>query len=580
MKELEFTLQSSLEANYLNIRLPAPAALDEIAIRVIQEDCPDFLIPFRMVDVNGSISLKYQLMNTVAFSYYDKALSKGEFIDLYLNLMAPFIQGKDWFLDYHNLCIDMHYVFVNKMSGKAYFIYVPELSCQNSDEEILQFFRDAFFNCHLEGDSEFQIYLYRMFARKDVTLAELYQTFIEERQKLAGRSGQGAAGTSQAVPGQAASGSTAAGEAAFTAEAGRAAAFVEAGRATNSPEAGRAATAPVAPARTGQLSYGQAESAAYSGTMPVADACGQAVRSEMAARGSADGQESKSARKGFLGNLLGGEKGKRKENGFEEIPPAVTGDSLGASGDGGVIDEIFGKKEKKKDTKKKKETGSGLDFLGHKKKKESKAAEGNPVGLGALTGIFAKGPETGARDAEPALPGTRPIGGTAAAGQATAVFGGAAVVSNGMAAVPGAAAAASGGMSDITVDNEMTEDRTEIAEDWEADPAAYLQLIDSPIPGAPAKIGLDFDKPYITIGRVSSDETQPDVAFGREFSRIGRQHARIEKRDGRYYVIDLGSLNHTLLNGQALIPNQPYELKSGEELAFTASKPVRYRICL
>ena len=122
-------------------------------------------------------------------------------------------------------------------------------------------------------------------------------------------------------------------------------------------------------------------------------------------------------------------------------------------------------------------------------------------------------------------------------------------------------------------------DKTEIF-DEEYQVSAYLELIHSPIEGAIPRISLDFPGAFITIGRTSSDENQPDVAFSKDFTRIGRQHARIEKRDGRYYVIDLGSANHTLLNGRTLVPNQPYELPDGGELTFTESKPVRYRIRL
>ena len=41
MNHENFTLQSSLEANYLNVQLQEPMRLDEIAIRVIKQDCPD-----------------------------------------------------------------------------------------------------------------------------------------------------------------------------------------------------------------------------------------------------------------------------------------------------------------------------------------------------------------------------------------------------------------------------------------------------------------------------------------------------------------------------------------------------------
>ena len=38
MKEENFSLQSSLEGNYLNIALPLAAEVDEIAVRVMEED--------------------------------------------------------------------------------------------------------------------------------------------------------------------------------------------------------------------------------------------------------------------------------------------------------------------------------------------------------------------------------------------------------------------------------------------------------------------------------------------------------------------------------------------------------------
>jgi len=123
------------------------------------------------------------------------------------------------------------------------------------------------------------------------------------------------------------------------------------------------------------------------------------------------------------------------------------------------------------------------------------------------------------------------------------------------------------------------DESTEIAgEDYRG--GACLELIESAVPGAIPRISLDFAGSFITIGRTSSDETQPDVAFSKDFSRIGRKHARIERSGSGYCIIDLGSANHTLVNNQVLIPNQPYPLPDGGEVTFTTTKPVKYRIHL
>ena len=122
-------------------------------------------------------------------------------------------------------------------------------------------------------------------------------------------------------------------------------------------------------------------------------------------------------------------------------------------------------------------------------------------------------------------------------------------------------------------------EETEVfSDDAAAAGTPWLELIDFSQPGALQRIDLNFTKPYIIIGRMSSDEKRPDVAFPGEFKRIGRQHARIERRGEDFFVIDLGSANHTMVNGQVMVPNQPYQLQDGMELAFTVSKPVRYRV--
>ncbi len=60
--------------------------------------------------------------------------------------------------------------------------------------------------------------------------------------------------------------------------------------------------------------------------------------------------------------------------------------------------------------------------------------------------------------------------------------------------------------------------------------------------------------------------------------QISRMHLRIERRGDNYYAIDLGSGNHTLIDGQMMVPNTQYQLNSGAVLSIAANIPVRYRV--
>lgn len=66
----------------------------------------------------------------------------------------------------------------------------------------------------------------------------------------------------------------------------------------------------------------------------------------------------------------------------------------------------------------------------------------------------------------------------------------------------------------------------------------------------------------VTLGREDSN----GVVLSDPFKIISRKHAKIIDTDGIYQLVDLGSANFTYLNGQKIIPNEEYALKSGDEI--------------
>jgi pSer/pThr/pTyr-binding forkhead associated (FHA) protein len=68
-----------------------------------------------------------------------------------------------------------------------------------------------------------------------------------------------------------------------------------------------------------------------------------------------------------------------------------------------------------------------------------------------------------------------------------------------------------------------------------------------------------LDREVQLVGREESADIRIDEPL------VSRAHARIERRGGLYFVIDLGSTNHTRVNG-AVVTEQ--ELKHGDEVLF------------
>jgi pSer/pThr/pTyr-binding forkhead associated (FHA) protein len=74
----------------------------------------------------------------------------------------------------------------------------------------------------------------------------------------------------------------------------------------------------------------------------------------------------------------------------------------------------------------------------------------------------------------------------------------------------------------------------------------------------------------IIIGRADvTSHLQPDVdltPFGGGEKGVSRVHAAIDRAGESLTIVDFGSRNGTYLNGQRLIPHEPYLLHDGDEM--------------
>ena len=66
---------------------------------------------------------------------------------------------------------------------------------------------------------------------------------------------------------------------------------------------------------------------------------------------------------------------------------------------------------------------------------------------------------------------------------------------------------------------------------------------------------------------------QVDIWLGSE--SVSRIHAKLEKREGSFYITDLNSMNGTFVNGERLRPREQREIRRGDGI-FLAT--LRYRV--
>lgn len=500
------TAEHSLEANYLKLSCMPQERLDDIAIRVIKNDTPDFLMPIRTLKMNDAVEFRYTIGNQTALKYKDLIFNKVQFLQLYRNLLEPFIEGGDWMLDYHCYCIDSNYVFIDKNGRDVLYMYIPVDTFRNTDDEILNYFKDIVNRVTVEDDSAFLLKLYQSFSRGNVTLQELYQMVEQELQN-------GGTVKTMTAP-------------AFGGQPGTPAAFKQtAAQPTVETNPAAAPVRDINAAQQGQFVHQQPQNKA------------EPAHTGKSARGILGGKSETSAqeKKGGLFGGLGKKHAKETETDTWKaelpVPSADTGEQ------DEVMKALFGTPEKKV-KKKEKEKSGGL--FSSKKKSAAITAPARAAKQQTLekpVSVKSAIPEM-QKQMQQVVPNYD--------------------------------------YTQVSADSEVTQIEGFMVENS----SQYLASMNAGMAGIPERIELNFPKERITIGRQSSDARQPDIVFSADYKRVGRMHACILRENDQYYVVDLGSANATVLNGEVLVPNQPYLLKNNDVVGFVAAQPIKYRVVL
>lgn len=455
---------------YAKMNIEDASTLDDIAVKVIKQDLPDFLLPIKMVNIDGDIEVKYEMGEGTRLEYLPESMTKREFLILLENMIYPFKVCNDWLLDYHNFCLNKKHIIVGKDYSNIRYIYVPDSKFTQSEEDVLNFFRDFVLNINLSDDPVYVMNLYRHLKEKNISVVSVLDYLTHEARENSNVS------VKQPVEPK-------------TEE-----------RKKTSPININADIVNNKIWNTGKMEENnQAEVKSASVETPVA----------------------------------------QEEFGKEDVK-------------GSLINNLFGEADdepKKKDKNKKKE----------KPIKAAKEPVKDKPAKGFLGGILGGGKSNG--DLKPSQ---KPVQETFGRNRNFQVD---------ETEIPVKAKNEYADGYDATIIDYITPSESDNGK-------LTLQLEEDRGYHFPKYVEIDLSKGHATVGRYDkAGNAQADYNFDASFSFISRRHFRIEKNGEEYTIVDVGSGNGTMLNGELLVANMPYTVKQGDRIMISKNQKITYKVC-
>ena len=135
MVKYEITAKNELNGMVLTVRFPE-SDLDKKALYTLQDDMPDFLIPFRYLSRDGEIECTYQLGKNLGINLFRLRRQPREYADFWSMVLQPLLECGDWFLKPYSFVMDTEYMYMDKKGSVLKYIYVPTKSDYGTPEEL------------------------------------------------------------------------------------------------------------------------------------------------------------------------------------------------------------------------------------------------------------------------------------------------------------------------------------------------------------------------------------------------------------------------------------------------------------
>lgn len=501
--------------SYTKLSIPADRATDDIAIRVMKQDCPDFLLPIKVMEIDGAREIRYELSDGIRLSYTSMKLYKRDFVAMLRNMLQPFKICNDWFLDYHCILLDTGYVMVGRKDYAIKYVYIPVEGYARTDAEIVDFFSNIILKADICDDPHYAMELLRSLKGDNSNLMTLLDFLVQGQAGMAGGAPQEERGRVEPDRrGQGAwnAGGNAGGHAGEKWPQGGGTAQWQAPPVQQMPPAqqtppGRQ-TPPVQQTPPGRQAPPVQQ-------MPPARQPEPARRPDNAAArpGQAVGEFGKQDIHGeLLGSLFGeGEDtSKPRQKGGKDANPAREPKAVkDKSSQGGVF---------------------GI-FKGKTKEDMTSAGNGRYAAPPVMPNAY------NVQESRPNHPAPMQYD----AGDVTEIFGG----------------------------NEGKDDGV-----------LRLRLVEDAGYHCPKMVEVDMRRGFATVGRLDKNgQAQSDYCFDASLSFVSRRHFRVEKDGNQWAIIDLGSANGTLVNGEPLLPNMRHPLRAGDMLMISQKNRLIYQVC-
>jgi len=147
--------------------------VDFNALKTIECDCPDFIIPFTHKKIDGRMEFTYNLNGLAKMRHFSGMKSKDEYLDMWNGIINPIIECEDWFMEPSSFLFDIDKIYIEQRGNKTSYkyIYIPNMNSSFSNDDLKAFLAEIE-NMYSTDSSELSHSVLRAITAREFNITE------------------------------------------------------------------------------------------------------------------------------------------------------------------------------------------------------------------------------------------------------------------------------------------------------------------------------------------------------------------------------------------------------------------------
>lgn len=149
---MQFTFENKGTSSYLVYEIQPSDELDTMSVGMLTNNRIDGLAPVSFTQMDSIRKIHYNVTSKISVhQVFEVPVTRQRLLSIFSNIVSAFLSAEDYMIDLNSIVVDPNYIFVDVTTNEVMLICVPVISLTSREVDLQSFFKNLFFSVQYDS---------------------------------------------------------------------------------------------------------------------------------------------------------------------------------------------------------------------------------------------------------------------------------------------------------------------------------------------------------------------------------------------------------------------------------------------